>query len=214
MQLVTRPDKVPFKADSFDYLSSVARGELAIVALKDAPFDDLESLVAYAKSNGPVPVAMNAKPQKFVLSAVGRATGAEFQFVNTTGGAESMKLLLGGQVMVSYAGGSHAAYLDSGDMKMIAVANENRHAYAPDVMTVAEQGYGVYLDPYFYIATTKGTPPAILEALSDAISNALESDEVVKIVRNAAKTSVLNLDPAATRNMMVNGLPVMEKLVK
>ena len=97
---------------------------------------------------------------------------------------------------------------------MIAVANENRHAYAPDVMTVAEQGYGVYLDPYFYIATTKGTPPAILEALSNAISNALESDEVVKIVRNAAKTSVLNLDPAATRNMMVDGLPVMEKLVK
>lgn len=213
LQLVTRPDKVPFKADSFDYLSSVARGELAIVALKDAPFDDLESLVAYAKSNGPVPVAMNAKPHKLVLGAVGRATGAEFQFVNTTGGAESMKLLLGGQVMVSYAGGSHAAYLDSGDMKMIAVANENRHAYAPDVMTVAEQGYGVYLDPYFYIATTKGTPPAILEALSNAISNALESDEVVKIVRNAAKTSVLNLDPAATRNMMVDGLPVMEKLV-
>jgi len=116
--------------------------------------------------------------------------------------------------MVSYAGGSHAAYLDSGDMKMIAVANENRHAYAPDVMTVAEQGYGVYLDPYFYIATTKGTPPAILEALSNAISNALETDEVVKIVRNAAKTSVLNLDPAATQNMMVDGLPVMEKLVK
>ena len=213
LQLVTRPDQLPFKVDDFDYLSSVARGELAIVALKDAPFDDLESLVEYAKANGPVPVAMNAKPHKLVLGSVGKATGAEFQFVNTKGGAESMKLLLGGQVMVSYAGGSHAAYLESGDVKMIAVANADRHAYAPDVKTVAEQGYGVYLDPYFYIATTKGTDPAIVKALSNAISNALTSDEVVEIVRNAAKTSVLNFDPEATRAMMVDGLPVIEKLV-
>ena len=213
MQLVKRGDQLPFKIDGFDYLSSVARGQIALVALKDAPFDDLESLVAYAKSNGPVPVAMNAKPHKLVLGAVGRATGAEFQFVNTTGGAESMKLLLGGQVMVSFAGGSHAAYLESGDMKMIAVANEERHAYAPDVKTVAEQGYGVYLDPYFYIATTKGTDPTIVKALSNAISNALTSDEVVEIVRNAAKTSVLNLDPEATRAMMVDGMPIMKKLL-
>ena len=212
LQLVTRGDQLPFDAESFDYLSSVARGELAIVAGKDAPFDDLASLVEYAKANGPVAVAINASPHKLVLGAVGRETGAEFQFVSTEGGAESMKLLLGGQVMVSFAGGSHAAYLESGDMKMIAVANAERHDYAPDVMTVAEQ-YDVYLDPYFYIATTKGTDPVILDALSSAISNALASEEVVEIVRNAAKTSVLDLDPEATRAMMVDGLPVIEKLV-
>ena len=48
---------------------------------------------------------------------------------------------------------------------------------------------------------------------TDAISNALASDEVVKIVRNAAKTKVLDLDPEATRAMMVDGLPIMKKLV-
>ena len=46
-------------------------------------------------------------------------------------------------------------------------------------------------DSVFYIATTKGTDQAILDALSNAISSALASDEVVEIVRNAAKTSVL-----------------------
>ena len=214
MQLVTRPDKLPFNVESFDYLSGVARGQSAVVAGKDAPFDDLASMVKYAKANGPVTVALNARVQKFVLAAVAKATGAKFQFVSTKGGAESMKLLLGGQVMASFAGGSHAAYLKSGDMKMIAVANAERHAYAPDVKTVAEQGYGVYLDSNFYIATTKGTDPAILKALSKAISNALASDKVVKIVRNAAKTSVLDLDPEATRKMMVEGLPVMKRLVK
>lgn len=213
MQLVKRGDQLPFKVDDFDYLTSVARGQLALVAGKDAPFDDLESMVEYAKANGPLAVAINASPHKLLLAAVGKKTGAEFQFVNTKGGAESMKLLLGGQVMASFAGGSHGAYLESGDVKMIAVGNAKRHAYAPDVKTIAEQGYGVSLDSNFYIATTKGTDPAIIEALSNAISNALASDEVIEIVRNAAKTTVLNLDPAATRNMMIDELPIMEQLI-
>ena len=213
MQLVARADQLPFKVDDFDYLSSVALGQLALVADKDAPFDDLESMVDYAKANGPLAVAINASPHKLLLGAVSRETGAEFQFVSTKGGAESMKLLLGGQVMASFAGGSHGAYLESGDMKMIAVGNAERHAYAPDVKTIAEQGYGVSLDSNFYIATTKGTDPAIIEALSNAISNALASDEVIEIVRNAAKTTVLNLDPAATRNMMIDELPIMEQLI-
>ena len=213
MQLVARADQLPFKVDDFDYLSSVALGQLALVADKDAPFDDLESMVDYAKTNSPFAVAINASPHKLLLGAVSRETGAEFQFVSTKGGAESMKLLLGGQVMASFAGGSHGAYLESGDMKMIAVGNAERHAYAPDVKTIAEQGYGVSLDSNFYIATTKGTDPAIIEALSNAISNALASDEVVEIVRNAAKSSVLDLDPEATTAMMVDGLPAMAKLL-
>ena len=213
MQLVMRPEQLPFDADRFDYLSSVTKGQLALVANANAPFDDLESMVDYAKANGPMTVAINASPHKLVLAAVGRETGAEFEFVPTDGGAESMKLLLGGQVMASFAGGSHGPYLDSGDMKMIAVANAERHDYAPDVKTVAEQGYGVYLDPYFYIATTKGTDQAILDALSNAISSALATDEVDEIVRNAAKASVLDLSPEETRSMMVDGMPIMEKLL-
>ena len=213
MQLVMRPEQLPFDADSFDYLSGVALGQLALVASANAPFDDLESMVDYAKANGPMAIAINASPHKLILAAISKKTGAEFEFVPTDGGAESMKLLLGGQVMASFAGGSHGAYIDSGDMKMIAVGNSERHDYAPDVMTVAEQGYGVYLDSVFYIATTKGTDQAILDALSNAISSALASDEVVEIVRNAAKTSVLDLTPAETRSVMVDGLPNMEKLV-
>ena len=193
MQLVMRPEKLPFDADSFDYLSGVALGQLALVASANAPFDDLESMVDYAKANGPMAIAINASPHKLILAAISKKTGAEFEFVPTDGGAESMKLLLGGQVMASFAGGSHGAYIDSGDMKMIAVGNSERHDYAPDVMTVAEQGYGVYLDSVFYIATIKGTDQAILDALSNAISSALASDAVVEIVRNAAKTSVLDL---------------------
>ena len=105
MQLVMRPEKMAFNIDDFDYIATVARGELAVVARSDAPFNDLESMVKYAKANGPIKMALNAKPAKFVLGAVSKATGAKFQYVTTKGGAETMKLLMGKQVMAGTAGG-------------------------------------------------------------------------------------------------------------
>ena len=58
-----------------------------------------------------------------------------------------MKLLMGKQVMAATAGGAHAPLLKSGDVKMIAVANDTRHSYAPNVKTIAEQGYGLSVTP-------------------------------------------------------------------
>ena len=95
MQLVLRPEKMAIGIDDFDYIATVARGELAVVARSDAPFNDLESMVKYAKANGPLKMALNAKPGKFVLNAVARKNGIKFQYVTTKGGAESMKLLMG-----------------------------------------------------------------------------------------------------------------------
>lgn len=41
VQLVQRGDQLPFDVDSFDYLGTVAKAELALVASKSAPFDDV-----------------------------------------------------------------------------------------------------------------------------------------------------------------------------
>ena len=48
---------------------------LPLLQTKDAPFDDLESMVDYAKANGPLAVAINASPHKLLLAAIGRETG-------------------------------------------------------------------------------------------------------------------------------------------
>ena len=40
MQLILRPEKMAFNIDDFDYIATVARGELAVVARSDAPFND------------------------------------------------------------------------------------------------------------------------------------------------------------------------------
>ena len=206
INIVKRGDKLGFDLDSFDYLGTVARAQLALIARADAPFDDIKGMIEYSKANNGMAIGFDAPPQKLLMQVVNKQTDAKFRFLSTKGEAESQKLLLGGQVIAGFSAGTHLKYLESGDFKMIASANDARHAYAPDTPTVRESGYDVYLDPYFYFATTAGTPPEARQALTTALANAIASPEVAEVVRNAASSNVLNLGPEGTKKMLVDGI--------
>jgi len=96
--------------------------------------------------------------------------------------------------------------LESGDMKIIAGANQERLSYAPDAMTFVENGFGVFVDPVFFLATTKGTDPAAVTAIAAAIDAAIQSDDIKEIVANSVKGEPINLGPEGTHKMMVDGL--------
>lgn len=206
VQLVQRGDQLPFDTDGFDYLGTVAKAELALVASKDAPFDDLEGMIAYAKEQGSLPVATMAPPQVLMMNQTKSTTGADFNLVTADGGAEVMKLILGGQVMAGFGSGEHYPYLESGDMKVIAGANQSRLSYAPDVKTFIESGVNAYVDPIFFLAMRAGTDPAAIEAISSAIDEATKAPEFAKIVQNAVKGDPINMGTDGTKQMMVDGL--------
>lgn len=206
INLVKRGDQLGFDLDSFDYLGTVGRAQLALIARADAPFNTLEEMIAYSKANDGVAIAFDAPPQKLLMEVVNRDSEADFRFVSTKGGAENIKLMLGGQVMAGFGAGTHVKYMEAGDLKMIASANDSRHAYAPEIATVREAGVNAYLDPFFYFAITKGTDPAAAEALGKALEAALATDEVAEVVRNAAQTDVENLGVDGTKAMMTDGL--------
>ena len=206
VQLVNRGDQLPFDVDSFDYLGTVAKAELALVADKDAPFDDLEGMIAYVKDNGAIPVATMAPPQVLMMNQTKAKTGAEFNLVTADGGAEVMKLILGGQVMAGFGSGEHYPYLESGDMKVIAGANQVRLSYAPDVKTFIESGVAAYVDPIFFLAMPAGTDPEATAAISAAIDEATKSPEFAEIVQNAVKGDPINMGVDGTKQMMVDGL--------
>ncbi len=206
VQLVNRGDQLPFDIDSFDYLGTVAKAELALVASKDAPFDDLEGLIAYAKEQGTLPVATMAPPQVLIMNQTQATTGATFNLVTADGGAEVMKLILGGQVLAGFGSGEQYPYLESGDMKVIAGANQSRLSYAPEVKTFIESGVNAYVDPIFFLAMTGGTDPEAVKAIAAAIDEATKAPEFAEIVQNAVKGAPVNMGTEGTKKMMVDGL--------
>ena len=212
VNLVLRGDQLPFDLDSFTYLETVARAQLALVAKSDAPFDDLNGLIEYSKNNEGAIVAFDAKPQELLMQYVGQQAGTEFRLLATKSSAEAIQGLLGGHVIAGFAAGAHIPYLESGDMKMIASANATRHGYSPDTMTVQEQGYDIYVDPYFYIAAPAGLPDDAKQALSAALNAAINSDAAKRAIVNALKTDPSDLGPDGTRKMMDEGLANVSKL--
>jgi tripartite-type tricarboxylate transporter receptor subunit TctC len=212
INLTLRGDELPFDLDSFDYLATVARAQVAIIAKADAPFDDLAGLIAYSKENGSALVAFDAKPQELLMNFVGGEAGTDFRLVSAKSSAETIQQLLGGHVVAAFAAGAHIPYLESGDLKMIASANAGRHGYAPDTQTVQEQGYDIFVDPYFYIAAPAGLPDDAKTALSEALNAAINSDATKEAIVNALKTEPSDLGPEGTRKMMDDGLANVAKL--
>ncbi len=208
INLVLRGDKLPFTLDSFDYLATVTRAQVALVAPKDAPYDDVAGLVAWAKENGGAVIAFDAKPQEMLLSSIAKAEGVEFGKLSTKSSAESVQNVLGGHVQAAFAAGAQIPYVESGEMKLLASANATRHSYADSVPTLVEQGWDIYTDPYFYIAAPAGLPADARDALSVALSEAIASDDVSGLVKNAFKTDPSNLGPDGTKKMMTDGLKV------
>lgn len=206
VNLVRRGDELGFDLDSFEYLGTISKAELSLVASAEAPFDDLQGLIDHAKSAGSLPVAYGAPPQKLLMDVAARESGASFDMVTTKGGAETMKLILGGQVLAGFSSGEHLPHAEAGKMKVIASANAVRLSYAPDVGTFVEAGINAYVDPYYYLATTKGTDPEAVEEIAKVIDRALRSPEMVEIVGNTIRNKPLNLGPRGTKNMMVDGL--------
>ncbi len=181
-----------------------------MIARTDAPFDDVAGLIEYAKANDGAALSFDAKPQELAMRYVMQQAGVEFQFLSTKGGAENVKLVLGGQAIAGFEAGEHLPFLEAGQVKMLASMNDTRHGYAPpDTPTLQEQGFDIYVDPVFFFATTKGTPDDAREALSAALAAALESEEVTSAVMNSLKSPIINLGPEGTKEMMHKGLSML-----
>ena len=205
INLVKRGDKLPFTIESFDYIGTITRAENAMVAKADAPFNDINGLVEYAKSNS-VAVAFDAIPQRMIMTAVGNQAGVKFKFVKHKSGAEQIQSLLGGHVDVGCLAGAHIKYIESGDLKMITVFNKHRHSYSPETTTIIENGFDYYLDPYFYLAAPKGLPANVKASLAKAFDEAINSDKVKTAIYNALKVKPHNLGPEGTYEMLANGV--------
>jgi tripartite-type tricarboxylate transporter receptor subunit TctC len=213
INLAKRGDKLPFNIDSFDYLGTITKAEVALVAKADAPFDDIDGVVALSKKKK-VAIAFDASTQQMIMSAVKNQAGVDFKFVKHKSGAEQIQSILGGHVDVGCPAGAHIKYLKSGDLKMIAAFGKDRYSYAPEAKTLVESGYNYYVDPYYYLAAPKGLPADVKTTLADVFDKAIHSDKVKEALANVLKATPYNLGPEDTRKMLSDGVPAVKALIK
>lgn len=89
-------------------------------------------------------------------------------------------VMTGAVAMIVYTYLPLQPVLESGKVKIIAIASEKPSALYPEAPTMASLGYtGFEISPWHGIYAPRGTPPAIVEKLTAAAHAALQEQEVI-----------------------------------
>ncbi len=178
---------------------------MALVVKNGLPVDSVKQLVEYAKAN----------PGKlsYGTPGIGTAHHLNFEsFLQTTGtkmlhipykGASNMLSdLASGNVDVAFSALSSVKTLvDSGKIKIIAVADTQRSPQFSNVPTVAESVPNYTAHVWFGLMAPKGTPVAVTQKISQEMSKALSTPDIKRRLSDLGYR-VQPTDPAGMKKIM------------
>ena len=181
--------KVPF--DPVTDLIPVALIEkgpiVVVVSAEKSQFKTLKEMLAFAKSNpGKLSYASAGTGGAYHLAGelVKDATGTFTVHIPYRGGGPATTDLIAGQVDYMFDMLPAAmTYLKSSPprMRALAVASDKRLPQIPDVPTFAELGLkNLEMSNWFGVIAPKGTPPAIVAKLNQAINRALKEPDMIE----------------------------------
>jgi tripartite-type tricarboxylate transporter receptor subunit TctC len=109
-----------------------------------------------------------------------KQTGLNLIHVPYRGVAPAVTDMVAGRVDLMFSSYVTAGpHIESGKLRMLAIAGAKRHPKFPELPTMAEAGFpGVEMEQWFGLFAPAGTPEPVVRRLNAAFVEALESDEV------------------------------------
>jgi len=171
-----------YEPDAFEKVAIVAITPNVLLADPALPFKTLPEMVAYAKAN----------PGKLTYASFGagttshmageflkQAAGIDLVHVPYKGAAEAIPALMSGQVSLYFDTIMTALpQVKAGKLRALGVSTATRAAMAPDIPTIAEQGYpGFDIAPWYGIVASPGTPAPVVVKLNTEINKLLTTAE-------------------------------------
>ncbi len=143
---------------------------IGIAVHADSPFNTLEDLIHYARSNpGAVTVSGSGthSGHHLAILQLQHLTGTEFTYIPATGAAPSLTNFLGRHTDVLMAN-SDDLVAHRGEMKILAVGTTDRFGPLPNVPTFIEQGLEMTAGIDRGVAVSPNTPDDIVRRLEEA----------------------------------------------
>jgi len=182
-----------------DFTSVGLLGQTAYVLLipSDIPAKNLKEFVDYARSkNGQLNYASlgHGTRQQLLPEHLKTDGGFDWREIPYKGGMEGIGALLGGQVQGYFATVSLAqAQSQQPGIRELAVADEERTRFLPDIPTFKEQGFpGIVDNSWFALFVRSGTPKPIIDKLRSVF------DDVVKTPEYKDALDKIAIDPLLT----------------
>ncbi len=166
---------------SFDPISLVAVQPLLITVHPGVPAKNLAELVQLAKSQpGQLNYGTAGSSIHLAVEQFNSLAGIRMNHIAYKGSAPAITDLVGGQIQVLFDPFSSIYPLVvAGKIRALAVTTEKRATAAPQLPTVAEQGYaGFDVSSWQGIVVPAGTPKPIIQRLHRGLVTVMASPEV------------------------------------
>jgi tripartite-type tricarboxylate transporter receptor subunit TctC len=154
-----------------------------LVVPEASPAKSVRELVALAKSK---PDGLNYGSQgvgtggHLLGELLAKSAGVKLVHVPYRGIAPAVTDTVAGRMDMLFSSYiSSAPHIESGKLRMLAIAGTERHTSIPNVPTMAEAGFpDVHMQQWFGLFAPAGTPATIVRKLNAEFVRALQSDDV------------------------------------
>jgi tripartite-type tricarboxylate transporter receptor subunit TctC len=160
----------------------VDNDELLVVHPGNPAKDAADFVVNARKSSLPVAIASSGVGSipHLAMEQLADSTKANLLHVPYKGAAPAITDVMGGQVAAFFGDvPGLIGHVRAGKLKALGIAAPRRHPLLPEIRTLAEQGLpGVDTNNWYALFAPVKTPPAILEALNEAVRRMLATPAV------------------------------------
>jgi tripartite-type tricarboxylate transporter receptor subunit TctC len=178
-----------YTRDQFVPIARLNADPPVLIVGAETPWKTVKELVDDARKRGGDIIFSSSGPYGALhlpMEMFLRSAGIKMRHLPTTGGGPAMTALLGGhsQVLASTVGVA-APHIRSGKVRPLAVFGHTRLAHFPDVPTLKELGHDVEFYVWAGLFAPRGTPPAAVAVLGDAVREAVRHADFRKAMENA-----------------------------
>lgn len=167
--------KVPYTMpDGFSYIAYMGDNIIGMVVRADSRWKTIQDLIAEAKTKpGALKYATAGVGtyQHVSTEALSKTAGVKFTHIPQKGSAESLPALLGGHVDFMTESSVWFPFVESGQLRVIAITNAKRADSLPDAPTLGELGI-VSLRSFQIIGAPAGVPQTAQAKLAAAFRHA------------------------------------------
>jgi tripartite-type tricarboxylate transporter receptor subunit TctC len=182
--------KVDYRLEEFTFLASVGRFQEAYASASGRPWKTFKELVQYSKKNPGLTYVIQHPLGENIASFIASKEGIDWRAIPTKGASESVVAVLGKHVDFGFFAGSQVPFVKSGEMINLASVGKQRLFASPEVPTLKECGYDIWIDNDAVIAAPKGIADPVVKKLTAAIERATKDPKYVSLLQNTYAMSV------------------------